>query len=328
MKRFSVLVTNHLVPEAIEQLKSRYDITENYGISVKDLEAVIGHYDVLLCRGATNVTKQVIDAASRGRLKLIVSATSGLDHIDLESAQQSGITICHTPDAVTNANAEYNISMIIALSRKLRQATEQVCSGAWDQQAILGDEIKGKTLGLIGFGRIGQLTAKYASVFDMNILAYDPYVDPNIFLEHNVTSKTLESLLSESDFVILNLPRTSETKNLITKRELALMRSTSHLVQVSRGGIVNEEDLIDALQQGQIAGACIDVFEREPDVDPRFKKLPNVMLSPHMGCSTYESRYNAGMLALQQINQFFAREPLLHLANYSLKPRPTALTKI
>jgi len=315
MNRLSVLVTNYLVPEVIDELKARYDVTERYNISSNELKKLIGDYDVLVCRGAMKVTKEVIDAAAKtGRLQLIASATSGLDHVDIEAARQANISVCHTPYAVTNANAEYNIGAILALSRNFIAANDQMRTGEWNQQALLGSEIKGKTLGLIGFGRIGKLTAQYADVFNMKTIAYDPYVKKKTFAEYGVKPVCLDELFRGSDFIVLQLPRTSETLNLVTKKQLSLMKPTSYIVQVSRGGIVNEKDLLAVLERGAIAGAAVDVFVKEPSINERFRKLPNVMLSPHMGCSTQQSRSNGGMLIIDEIDRFFAQEPLQYLA--------------
>jgi phosphoglycerate dehydrogenase-like enzyme len=162
MQRAEILITNQLIPEVIAEAEDRYRVTEAYGLPSGDLREVVGGYDALLCRSATKVTADVIAAGAEGNLEIITSATSGMDHVDIAAAEASDITVCHTPFTVTQANAEYNIGTIIALSRNLLAATRQVQDGGWDQQAVLGQEIGGRTLGLVGFGRIGQRTAQFA----------------------------------------------------------------------------------------------------------------------------------------------------------------------
>lgn len=191
-------------------------------------------------------------------------------------------------------------------------------TSGWGNSGLLGNEINGKTLGIIGFGRIGQLTAKYAQCFNMNILVYDNYhLRDNAVADHQATAVNMTELMQQSDFVIMSVPRTEETINLVTKKELSSMKSTAYLIQASRGGVVNEDDLIQALQSGQLAGAAIDVFVGEPHIDPRFRTLPNVLLSPHVACSTYQSRYNSGKTAFAEIDRFFAGQPLLFRAKKS-----------
>lgn len=317
MTDVSLLVTNELIPEVIDEMRKQYRVSEKYGCNGQELADLIGDYDVLICRSATKVTAEVL--ASAKRLKLIISATSGLDHIDIQEANRLGIPVCHTLYGNTNANAEHNIGVLIALSRHFIASHKNMCEGGWGHSQLLGNEISGKTLGIIGFGRIGQKTAEYARAFGMNVIVYDNYhLSHESVAQFRAEAVGMNELMERSDFVVLSVPRTSETIDLVTKRDLRLMKPTAYMVQVSRGGVVNEDDLIEALQQEKIAGAAIDVFVGEPSIDRRFRTLSNVMLSPHVACSTRQSRYNSGMATLDEVNRFLAGEALLYQARSSV----------
>jgi len=312
MTRPDVLVTNYLVPEVIEAVQDRFAVTEAYGIPRKELLNIISDYPALLCRYYTKVDSEVLEAGASGKLEIVVSATSGIDHVDIARAQELGIVACGTPACVTNANAEFNIGALIALSRNFRQATKMVQEGRWDQQAVLGREIRQKRLGLVGFGRIGRLTAQYAGAFGMDVSACDPYVPEDVFAATGVNSVPLDTLMAGSDYVVFNVPLTPETQGMVGERELRLMRASSYIVQVARGGVIAEEALLRALRERAIAGAAIDVFVDEPNINPGFRELDNVILTPHVGCSTQESRYRAGTFAFEELARYFNGEPLQH----------------
>ena len=286
-----------------------YRVTEAYSIHPDELCEVIGGYDALLCHSATKVTEDVVAAGDERNLEIVASATSGMDHVDIAAAEAAEITVCHTPFTVTQANAEYNISTLIALSRNLRVATHQVQEGGWDQQAVLGQEIGGRNLGIVGFGRIGKRTAQLANTFGMQVCAYDPYVDRIVFEQQGVEQAALDDLMIKSDYVVVQVPRTPETTGMIGERELSLMRTGGYLVQVLRGSVVAESPMIIALRNGHLAGTAVDVFENEPHVNPELRQFArdggNVILTPHIGCSTQDSGRRAGMSALGELDRYF-----------------------
>lgn len=305
-----LLITDYLSPNVVKTAKTIFDVTESYDIPTANLMKIIGQYDALICRSQTQLTENVIQEGITGRLKIVVSVTSGMAHIDIAYAQKVGLKVCNTPWGVTNANAEFNIGALIALTRKFVSATDYMRQGIWDQQKVIGNEISGKNLGIVSFGRIGKKTAQYASAFDMRIFAYDPYVERKAFAQAHVQRVGLVELMSESDFIIVNVALTPDTINMITAKELTLMKPTAYIVQVSRGRVIDESALIEALRTHAIAGALIDVYVNEPHFDSRFTELSNVILTPHIACSTLEAREIVGEFALDEVKRFFVGENL------------------
>lgn len=310
MQKPNILVTNHLIPEVINALKEFSEVTEQYRPTSAELKEALNNTDILICRSATKMTREMVEYGARHNLKMISSATSGIDHIDLVAAKECGIVVTNTPFSVTVANAEFNIGMIIALSRNFLAADAMVRSGMWDQQKVLGREAHGKMLGIVGFGKIGQLTADFAHQIGMHVQAFDPYVKEELFKKHHAQNVSLEWVMATSDFVVVQVPMSEQTKGLIHKDLLRNMKKTSFLIQVSRGGVIDEDEFISVLQEGVIAGAAIDVFVNEPNIREEFKHLPNVLLSPHIACSSIETRYRAGMHALSEIKRFLKKENL------------------
>lgn len=303
-----LLITNQFIPEVIDEAKKNFNVTVLYAPKSEELVSALPGHDAVMCRSATKFTRPVVEAAKNAGIKIIATGTSGTDHIDLSAAREFGITVTNTPFDVTVANAEFNIGAMIAASRNFLKMDTLMRKGVWDQQQILGSEISGKAVGIIGFGRIGILTSRYARALGTRVSAYDPYQKAGKFHEEHVESSTLEELMRSSDFIAINVPLNDETRDMISKKEIGYMKKTAFLIQVSRGSVVNEEALIEALEQKNIAGAVVDVFSTEPTIDPRFFALDNVQLSPHVACSTIETRRRAGMHALSELVRFFKGE--------------------
>lgn len=292
-----ILISDPIDDEAIQELRkfAEVDIGKE---KLKEIEK----YDCLIVRSATKVTEELI---RRGKnLKIIARAGVGMDNID-QHACTSGdrkIVLVNAPDSLTYAVAELTIGLILAFLRKICEADKSMKEGKWEKNKFNGIELRGKTLGIIGFGRIGREVARLASSFNMDIVAYDPYVKVT---EKYVRQVELEELLKISDIVSLHIPLTETTKHLINKEKLKLLKNTALLVNTSRGGIIEESALIDALKEKRILGACLDVFENEPNVNKELLKLDNVILTPHIGSLTKEAQKRAGMTIAEKIRDYF-----------------------
>jgi len=269
------------------------------GLSPEELKEIIGKYDALVIRSATKVTEDIIMAASN--LKVIGRAGIGLDNVDIPVASRQGIVVMNTPYGNTITTAEHTIAMIMALSRNIPQATASLKDGKWEKKKLKGRELFNKTLGLIGAGNIGGIVADRAKGLKMKVIIYDPYIKPETIEELDVESVSLDELLKRSDYVTIHTPKTDETKNLINKETLAKMKKGAMLINCARGGIVNEDDLYEALKSGHLWGAAIDVFSTEPPGKNKLLELNNFICTPHLGASTSEAQVNVARDVAEQI---------------------------
>jgi D-3-phosphoglycerate dehydrogenase / 2-oxoglutarate reductase len=287
-------VSDELSGSAIAKLQSsEIDFDYNPEISAPDLLNKIGNYDALIVRSRTKVTAEVISKATR--LKVIGRAGVGIDNIDANSAKQRGIKVVNTPDALTNAVAEFTIGLMLDLSRRISEANYSTHQGKWEKSKFHGSELSGKTYGTIGIGRIGQKVAELAHAFDMQIMANDVIPIPEDLIKRlGVRVATQEEIFSEADYVDLHVPLTPETTNMVNYSKLSLMKKSSFLINTSRGKVVNEADLVKALNEGKIAGAALDVFETEPPPNKELLNHPRVMLTPHIAGQTEEAQAKAG----------------------------------
>lgn len=262
------------------------------GLSPDELAAVVGDYDGLVVRSATKVTEAVL--ARPGRLRVIGRAGTGVDNIDTDAATRAGIVVMNTPGGNSVAAAELTLAHLLALARHLPQANGALREGRWERKRYVGTELAGKTLGVVGLGRIGREVAKRAAAFRMTVLGYDPFVSGDAVSGLGVTAVPLERLLADSDCVTLHLPRTDDTRHLIDAAALERMRPGALLVNCARGGLIDEEALLAALDEGGIGGAALDVFESEPPTDLRLARHPLVVATPHLGASTREAQERVG----------------------------------
>ena len=269
------------------------------GLSPEELKEIIGKYDALVIRSATKVTEDIIMAASN--LKVIGRAGIGLDNVDIPVASRQGIVVMNTPYGNTITTAEHTIAMIMALSRNIPQATASLKDGKWEKNKLKGRELFNKTLGLIGAGNIGGIVADRAKGLKMKVIIYDPYIKPETIEELDVESVSLDELLKRSDYVTIHTPKTDETKNLINKETLAKMKKGAMLINCARGGIVNEDDLYEALKSGHLWGAAIDVFSTEPPGKNKLLELNNFICTPHLGAFTSEAQVNVARDVAEQI---------------------------
>ena len=300
-----VLVADKIHEDGVKLLKEFAEVDVATGLKPAELVERVKSCDAIVVRSATKVTKEIIDAGKN--LKVIVRAGVGLDNIDVAAAEARRITVLNTPEAPTVAVAELVFGLMLSWARRLPQADASMKAGRWDKAQFMGTELRGKTLGIVGTGRIGRAVGYKAKSFLMKLLAYDPVTNAEFVERTGARYVDLNTLLRESDFVTLHVPLVEQTKHLIGKQQLGLMKPTAVLVNTSRGAVIDEAALVEALRSGKIAGACLDVYEAEPPVGSPLLKLPNVVLTPHIGASTHEAQRDAAVLAAQKIKEELAK---------------------
>lgn len=310
-----VLVSDNLSKVGIEIFENTpgIDVDVNTGLTPEELKSIIKDYDALVIRSATKVTAEIIAAADR--LKVIGRAGIGLDNVDIPAATQRGIVVMNTPEGNTVTTAEHTIAMMMALSRNIPQATASLKAGRWEKKKLQGKELFNKTLGIIGAGHIGRIVADRAKGLKMKVIVYDPYVKPEVLSELGAEGVDFEELLRRSDYITIHTPKTPETTNLIKKETLAKMKKGAMLINCARGGIVNEDDLYDALASGHLAGAALDVFSTEPPGKIKLMELDNFICTPHLGASTKEAQDNVARDVANQIVAYLLEGTVTNAVN-------------
>jgi D-3-phosphoglycerate dehydrogenase / 2-oxoglutarate reductase len=290
-----VLISDSLSKEAIEILEKEkeFKVDVNTKLTPEDLKKVIRDYDALLVRSATKVTKEIINAADR--LKIIGRAGVGLDNVDVEAASKKGIIVVNTPGGNTISTAEHTFSMMLALSRNIALADLSMKKGEWERKKFIGVELYGKTLGIVGLGRIGTEVARRGLSFEMKVLAYDPFLSADKAKELGIELVDLKRLFSEADYITVHTPLTDETKHIISDKEFGIMKKGVRILNCARGGIIDEDALVKAVESGKVAGAALDVYENEPPKDSKLLKMEKVVLTPHLGASTEEAQVNVAI---------------------------------
>src|ERR1043165_879462 len=294
-----VLICDKTEKEYIEQMRAAgliVDVRDD--ITPEELPNVLPAYDGMVVRSRTKVRQPLIDVCPN--LKVIVRGGAGLDTIDHEYARSKGIVVMNTPLANSASVAELAIGYMFMLARSLYKATSTMKEEKWEKKAFTGVELGGKTLGLIGYGNIGHQTARLALALGMKVLAYDPYVSS----QNGVRLVTLDELLAQSDYISLHLPKTKESTNMIGAAEFAKMKDGVRIINCARGGIINENDLYEALTNGKVAGAALDVFAEEPPANWKLLKLDNVIGSPHIGATTREAQARIGAEVSAKLIEF------------------------
>ncbi|MCE7861689.1 MAG: 3-phosphoglycerate dehydrogenase [Chloroflexi bacterium CFX2] len=295
-----IIICDKTEKEYIEQMRAAgltVDVRDD--ITPEQLMVELPNYDGMVVRSRTKVRKDLIDACPN--LKVIVRGGAGLDTIDHEYAKQKGIVVMNTPLANSKSVAELAIGYMLMLARSLFTASATMKAEKWEKKAFNGDEIGGKTLGLIGIGNIGREVAKRAIAMEMSVVAYDPYVKET---DKGIKLVSLDELLAQADYISLHLPKTKESANMISKEQFAKMKNGVRIVNCARGGIVNEEALHEALTSGKVAGAALDVFNEEPPTDWKLAKLDNVIASPHIGAATKEAQARVGAEVAEKLIAF------------------------
>ena len=303
-----VLVSDPIAPEGIEILKKVAEVDVKTGLTKDELAAIIGDYDALAVRSETKVTADIL--AKADKLKIIGRAGVGVDNIDVEAATNRGILVVNSPDGNTFAAAELTVAMLLALARHIPQADQGLRAGRWDRKKYMGSEVYGKTLGVIGLGKIGREVAKRLQAFEMRVIGYDPYLKPEQAEALGIKLVDLDTLYRESDYITVHVPKTKETTGMINAEKLALMKPSVRLINVARGGIMDEAAVAEAARAGKIAGAAIDVFTTEPaPADNPLLGIPNILTTPHLGASTEEAQVNVAIDIAEQIVDVLEGKP-------------------
>ena len=288
---FKVLITDGLESVGKDLINQVGEAVDRKGIDAAQLLLEVAEYDGMIVRGRTKVSRAVFEAAKN--LKVVGRAGVGVDNIDLEAAKDHGVVVVNCPLATSEAVAELAMAMIFGLSRELPRADEAMKHENWDKKTLMGAELMGKTLGMIGFGRIGQLVAKYATCMGMKVIVFDKIWFPDFVREKGYEQLQLEELLAQADYFSIHIPLTAESKHLLNDETFALMKDGAHIVDASRGGVIDHAALLRALESGKVAGAAIDVYESEPPVDWTLVKHPKVIATPHIGAQTIEAQLRA-----------------------------------
>lgn len=312
---YKVIATDGMDQAGIDVFKSTSGITLEVrkGVKPDELLNIIGDYDGLIVRSATKVTAEVIEAGKK--LKVIGRAGVGVDNVDVKAASRRGIVVMNTPEANTISTAEHTVAMMCALARQIPRADALMKQGQWEKKALTGVELYGKTLGIIGFGRIGSWVARICQGFGMQVLAYDPVVAPERILEAGATPVSLDELFAQSDFITVHTPVNNETRNLVRKETIAKMKDGVRLINCARGGIFNEDDLCDAIDSGKVAGAALDVFPKEPNENTRLLKYHQLVLTPHIAASTDEAQSRVSVEIARQIVQYLTSGLITNAVN-------------
>ncbi|MDA8092099.1 MAG: phosphoglycerate dehydrogenase [Nitrospiraceae bacterium] len=320
-----VLISDSISPKGVEILKSAgLEVDVQTGLPPEELKKIIGAYHGLVIRSATKVTADIISAAEN--LKVIGRAGSGLDNVDKAAATQKGIVVMNTPGGNTITTAEHAMALLFSVARLIPQATGSMRSGLWEKKKFMGVELFGKTLGIVGMGNIGAQVAKKALGLDMNVLCYDPFLNEEKAKSLGVHCVGLEELWKRADFITLHTPLTPETKYLVNAKSIAMMKDGVRIINCARGGIVNEKDLLDALNSGKVAGAALDVFEKEPPTDNPLCTMEKVVCTPHLGASTKEAQENVALAVAEQVADYLVGGIIRNAVNFpSIPPEQVPL---
>jgi D-3-phosphoglycerate dehydrogenase len=299
-----VLVADPIASEGLDILRSHFEVEEKYGLSEEELCSIIGDFDGLVVRSVSQVTAQVIQKGTR--LQVIARAGVGVDNIDVEKATQRGIVVVNVPYGNTISAAEHTIALMLSLARHIPQAHALLQSGTWDREKFMGVGVQDKTLGIIGLGNVGTEVTRRAQGLRMKVVAFDPFVSESYAKNFGVELMPLDDLLSMSDFITLHIPQTPKTKGIIGERELHLMKREARIINCARGGLISEQALVRALNEGRIAGAALDVFEVEPP-SSFLLQSDNIVATPHLGASTVEAQVSVAQGAADQVVDVLVR---------------------
>ncbi|SDQ82447.1 phosphoglycerate dehydrogenase [Virgibacillus salinus] len=301
---FNILIADPLSEEGLQPLQDaeNMNLVIETNLSPEELESKIGDFDGLLVRSQTQVTRNIIQKAKN--LKIIGRAGVGVDNIDLDAATENGIIVVNAPNGNTNSAAEHTMAMIMSLSRKIPQAYYALKNHQWDRKKYVGVELKNKTLGIVGLGRIGTEVASRAKGQRMDVMAYDPFLTEEKADKMGIRYGSIEDVLKEADFITVHTPLLKETKHLINAEAFQQMKPGVQIVNCARGGIIDEEALYNAIVDKKVAGAALDVFEEEPFHDNKLLELPEVFATPHLGASTIEAQENVAIDVCQDVIGF------------------------
>lgn len=293
-------------------------VDDKAGITHEDCLKICHEYDAMIVRSGFKITKDVIDASKK--LKVIVRAGVGVDNIDLESAKEKGVAVENTPYGNINAAAEHTITLLLMLAKHVIHSHNELKKGVWNRKHK-GTELKEKTLGIIGFGKVGKKVAKVAAALEMKVICFDPFVKSEAMEKENIKKAELNEILQDSDYITVHVPLTKETKNMISKKEFSLMKKGVRILNIARGGVIDEEALEEALNNEIVSAAALDVYEQEPPMKRSLIENDKVICTPHLGASTKEAQENVGIDAAYQVISALKKGEIINCVNGVTKIR-------
>ncbi len=311
-----VLISDNLAPIGEKILREAgLEVDVKTGLPPEELKAIIPEYDGLVIRSATKVREDIIEAATK--LKVVGRAGIGLDNVDIPAASQKGIVVMNAPDGNATTAAEHAIAMMMSLARNIPQATASMKAGKWEKKSFMGREVTGKTLGIVGIGRIGSIVSTRAHGLQMKVIAYDPFMPPELVEKLGVELVELNELARRSDFISVHTPLTKGTRHLLSTEFFNNMKKDAMFIDCARGGVLDEQALFDALSEGRIAGAALDVFEKEPTTleDTPLLGLKNFICTPHLGASTSEAQENVASAIAEQVADYLLKGAVRNAVN-------------
>lgn len=297
-----VLVTDEVSEKALELMKSEgIEVDVLLKKNEDELVTLAPNYDGFVIRSGVKITKKVLEAGASGKLKIIGRAGVGVDNVDKEVAKELGIVVENTPFGNTNAAAEQTLALMMLCARPTYLACKSMKEGKWDRKSFEGTELKAKTLGLIGFGNVGKKVARVAQSLEMNVIVYDPFLSEEKFRELKVKKTELEEIYTNSDYITVHVPLTEKTKDMINEEQFNKMKNGVRILNVARGGVINERALLNAIKLGKVAAAGLDVYTEEPPLNKELIMHERVTCTPHLGASTIEAQENVGIEVAEQI---------------------------
>ncbi|MCK5000192.1 MAG: hypothetical protein KAS23_11675 [Anaerohalosphaera sp.] len=311
-----ILIADKLAQEGVDLLNSIGGVEPvvKTGMSEDELCAVIGDYDGIIVRSASKITPKVLEHATK--LRGVARAGVGVDNIDIPACTAKGVLVMNTPGGNTLSAAEHAMALMLSLSRKVVPACNSLKGGAWDRKSYMGNQLNKKTLGVIGLGRIGMAVVKMSTGFNMRVLGYDPIAVPKEAQALGVeVVDDLEKIFSQADYISLHVPRNEHTTNMISAKQIDMMKPTTRIVNCARGGIINANDLYEALAANKIAGAALDVYDEEPPVNRGFENLENCLVTPHLGASTVEAQIEVAVEAAQILSDALSGGAIVNALN-------------
>ena len=309
-----VLISDKMDPNAAQIFRAAgVEVDEITGLDKEGLKKIIGEYDGLAIRSSTKVTAEILDAATN--LKVIGRAGIGVDNVDIPAATARGVVVMNTPFGNSITTAEHAIALMFALARELPQADSSTQAGKWEKNRFMGVELTAKTLGLIGCGNIGSIVAERALGLKMKVIAFDPFLTPERAVDLGVEKVELEQLLARADFITLHTPLTDQTRNILSRENLAKTKKGVRIINCARGGLIDEAALKDALDSGQVAGAALDVFAEEPAKQSPLFGTPGLIATPHLGASTTEAQVNVAIQVAEQLSEYLTKGGVTNALN-------------
>lgn len=308
MADWHILIADKLAPEGVDRLRKYAQVADLAGITAEELAGKISGFDALVVRSRTQVTAALLEKAAN--LKIIARAGVGVDNIDLDAARECRITVVNTPVATSTAVAEHTLGLLLSLARHIPQADQTLKAGKWEKKSLVGIELAGKTMGIIGVGNIGKAVAQRAQAFGVNVIASDPRIPEVILQEEDIEPVSLEELYSRSEIISLHTPLTPETRGMLNAQAFDQMKPGVLILCTARGGIIDEDELLKRLETGLVGGAGLDVFAQEPPPNAALLNHPQVVVTPHIAAQTREAQTRAALHAAEEIERKIKALPL------------------